>query len=316
MLQKKQIVQFVVQNRTDCGFNVPIFEFNVFSVNATTKYSWNVTTADYSCLQALITVNGVTYTIDFDGTLIGLLTGLNALNYGFFCSETIGGNTFIYTYDDTNIYADLQTCLVGTTTTTSSTTTTTTASLKYLTDQYACGTCTLLANNVVVGSNFSLDILDYFLGDDGKVYQILGTTTGVAVTNISDNTAYVNCASIPCPTTTTTTTTTTTIAPTTTTTTTTTTIAPTTTSTTTTTTTTLSCQQIFLYPSNINPCDHAGVFTQFDTDNAITPTIFYVLGGCGVTPVVGGNRWYSQGVGSMSYQVNNSGQVIATFLCP
>jgi hypothetical protein len=241
MLQKKQIVQFVVQNRTDCGFNVPIFEFNVFSVNATTKYSWNVTTADYSCLQALITVNGVTYTINFDGTLLGLLTGLNALNYGFFCSETIGANTFIYTYDDTNIYADLETCLVGPTTTTTTTT-------------------------------------------------------------------------IPPTTTTSTTTTTTTAIPTTTTTTTTTTIAPTTT--TTTTTTTLSCQQIFLYPSNINPCDHAGVFTLFDTDNAITPTIFYVLGGCGVTPVVGGNRWYSQGVGSTSYQVNNSGQVIATFLCP
>jgi hypothetical protein len=254
MVQKKQIVQFVVQNRTDCGFNVPIFEFNVFSVNATTKYTWDVTTADYSCLQALITINGVTYTIDFDGTLNGLLVGLNALNYGFFCSETIGGSTYIYTYDDTNIYADLQTCLIGTTTTTtsttiapttttttttSSTTTTTTASLQYLTDQYVCGTCTLLANNVVVGSNFSLDIGDYFIGDDGRVYQVLGTTTGVPITNISNNTAYADCPSVPCATTTTTTTSTTTLAPTTTsTTTTTTTLAPTTTTSTTTTTTT------------------------------------------------------------------------------
>jgi hypothetical protein len=183
--------------------------------------------------------------------LFGLLVGLNALNYGFFCSETIGGSTYIYTYDDTNIYADLQTCLIGTTTTTttttiapttttttttSSTTTTTTASLQYLTDQYSCGTCTLLANNVVVGSNFSLDTGDFFIGDDGNVYQILGLTTGVPITNISDNTAYPSCVGIPCLTTTTsTTTTTTTLAPTTTTTTTT--IAPTTTSTTTTTTT-------------------------------------------------------------------------------
>jgi hypothetical protein len=76
------------------------------------------------------------------------------------------------------------------------------------------------------------------------------------------------------------------------------------------------CQQIFLYPANTNPCNHAGTFTQFDTDNALSPTIFYVLGGCGVTPVVGGNLWYSQGAGSTSFQVNNSGQVINTFSCP
>jgi hypothetical protein len=76
------------------------------------------------------------------------------------------------------------------------------------------------------------------------------------------------------------------------------------------------CQQIFLYPANTNPCDHLGTFTQFDTDNALSPTVFYVLGGCGVTPVAGGNLWYSQGSGSTSYQVNNSGQVINTFSCP
>jgi len=153
MLQKKQLVQFVVQNRTDCGFNVPIFEFNVFSVNATTKYSWNVTTADYSCLQALITVNGVTYTINFDGTLLGLLTGLNALNYGFFCSETIGANTFIYTYDDTNIYANLETCLVGPTTTTTSTTTTTTTAIPTTTTSTTTTTTTAIPTTTTTTSS-------------------------------------------------------------------------------------------------------------------------------------------------------------------
>ena len=77
----------------------------------------------------------------------------------------------------------------------------------------------------------------------------------------------------------------------------------------------LTCQTIFLYPANTSPCDHFGSFTQFDTDNALAPTILYVSGGCGTTPVVGGNLWYSQGPGSDSYQVDNSGNIISTFLC-
>jgi ferredoxin-NADP reductase len=53
----------------------------------------------------------------------------------------------------------------------------------------------------------------------------------------------------------------------------------------------------------------------FDTDNALAPTILYVSGGCGVTPVAGGNLWYSQGAGADSYQVDNSGIIISTFPC-
>jgi hypothetical protein len=85
--------------------------------------------------------------------------------------------------------------------------------------------------------------------------------------------------------------------------------------TTTTTTTTAACQQIFLYPANINPCDHFNTLTLFDTDSALFPTILYVLGGCGTTPVAGGNLWYSQGPGSDSYQVDNSGNIISIFPC-
>jgi hypothetical protein len=84
---------------------------------------------------------------------------------------------------------------------------------------------------------------------------------------------------------------------------------------TTTTTTTAACQQIFLYPANTNPCDHFNTLTLFDTDNAIFPTVLYVLGGCGTTPVVGGNLWYSQGAGADSYQVDNSGNIISIFPC-
>jgi hypothetical protein len=86
--------------------------------------------------------------------------------------------------------------------------------------------------------------------------------------------------------------------------------------TTTTTTTPAPCQQINLYPNNATACAHLGSLTLFDTDNALTPTRLWVEGECGVTPVIGGNQWYSQGAGSDSYQVDNGGFIIATTACP
>jgi hypothetical protein len=75
------------------------------------------------------------------------------------------------------------------------------------------------------------------------------------------------------------------------------------------------CQQIYLYPSNSNPCDHFGSLTLFDTDNALAPTRLWVSGECGITPVTGGNQWYSQGSGADSYQVDNGGFIISTVSC-
>jgi hypothetical protein len=132
-----------------------------------------------------------------------------------------------------------------------------------------------------------------------------GTTT-VRVMSTGTCTNYTDISVVPCPTTTTTTT----VPPTTTTTTT---VPPTTT---TTTTPTPGCQQIFLYPNNATACAHLGSFIQFDTDNALAPTRLWVLNECGVTPVTGGNQWYSQGPGSNSYQVDNGGFIIATTACP
>ena len=88
------------------------------------------------------------------------------------------------------------------------------------------------------------------------------------------------------------------------------------TSTTTTTTTAGPCQQINLYPSNATPCAHLGSLTQFDTDNALSPTRLWVLGECGITPVVGGNQWYSEGPTLYSYQVDNGGFIVNTAACP
>lgn len=75
------------------------------------------------------------------------------------------------------------------------------------------------------------------------------------------------------------------------------------------------CQQIYLYPGNANPCDHLGSFTLFDTDNALAPTRLWVAYECNVTPVIGGNQWYSQGPGGESYQVTNGGFIISAYPC-
>jgi hypothetical protein len=56
--------------------------------------------------------------------------------------------------------------------------------------------------------------------------------------------------------------------------------------------------------------------TQYETDNSLTPTRFWLLNECGITPVSGGNLWFSQGAGATSFQVDNGGFVINTFSCP
>jgi hypothetical protein len=147
------------------------------------------------------------------------------------------------------------------------------------------------------------------------------TTTTTTVPTTTTTTSTTTSTTTAPTTTTTSTTTTTTTAPTTTTTTTstttsTTTTPPTTTTSTTTTTTTAVCQQIYLYPSNATACAHLGSLTLFDTDNALTPTRLWLVNECGVTPVNGGNQWYSQGTGANSYQVDNGGFIVATTLCP
>lgn len=124
MAIKKELVQFTIVNDTDCAFNIPLMQQNVYSINAKTKYSWDITTANLSCGTGTIVINGVTTTITFTPDLTGLLAALNGLGFGFFCTETIGGQTFLYVTDDKNIYGGLDLCPSGTTTTTTTSTTT------------------------------------------------------------------------------------------------------------------------------------------------------------------------------------------------
>ena len=204
---------------------------------------------------------------------------------------------------------------------------------------YKVGSFTYQVQTGVSGPTYDVDLDG--APSDADCTTACGTTTTTTSTTTSTTTAAPTTTSTTtstttaAPTTTSTTTSTTTAAPTTTTSTTTstttaeptttttstttstTTATPTTTtSTTTSTTTALACQQIVLYPANATACAHLGSLTQFDIDSTLTPTRLYANGECGITPVVGGNQWYSQGAGAASYQVDNGGFIIATFSCP
>ena len=127
MAIKRELIQFTIVNGTDCDLTLPLFQDNVYSINATTKYSWDVTGEDYTCGNGQIVINGITYSSTFNPDVTGLLISLNALGFGFFCTETSGPNTFVYVQDDTNIYGDLQICVAGCVSTTTTTSTTTIA---------------------------------------------------------------------------------------------------------------------------------------------------------------------------------------------
>ena len=230
MAIKKELIQFTIVNDTDCGFNLPLFQQNVYSLNAKTKYSWNITTANLSCGTGTIVVNGVTTTITFAPNLAGLLAALNALGYGFFCTETSGGSTFLYVVDDTNVYGGLDLCPSGTTTTTTTTSTTTAAPVGTTTTTTTTSTTTAAPVSCSTFTIFSASggTWSGTLCEGGAVSGGILSGESIVTPCIQTDSLVLNSATVvtssPCtsPTTTTTTTSTTTAAPETTTTTTTT----------------------------------------------------------------------------------------------
>ena len=193
MAIKKELIQFTIVNDTDCAINLPLFQQNVYSVNAKTKYSWNITTANLACGTGTIVINGVTTTITFAPNLAGLLAALNALGYGFFCTETSGGSTFLYVVDDTNIYGGLDLCPSGTTTTTTTSTTTaapttTTTTTTSTTTAAPTTTTTTTTSTTTIASTswqarYSVNIGDVCSQPNITVYTIVGAsfTTGDVV---------------------------------------------------------------------------------------------------------------------------------------
>jgi hypothetical protein len=251
MAQKKELVQFTVQNNTDCDINVPLLQRNIYSINATTKYSWNIQTIDLSCGSASIIVNGATYPLSYTAnSLASFLSALNNLDFGFFCTETISSVNYLYTQDDTNVYGNVNDCATGTTTSTTTTSTTavpTTSTTTTSTTLPGTSTTTTTTTGVPTTSTTTTSTtLPSTSTTTSTTTDVPTTSTTTTSTTLpSTSTTTTTTTDVPTTSTTTTsttlpvtstTTTTTTEAPTTSTTTTTTTEAPTTSTTTTTTT--------------------------------------------------------------------------------
>jgi|LakMenE01Jun11ns_1017448.scaffolds.fasta_scaffold9871350_1 hypothetical protein len=228
MAQKKELVQFSVKNNTDCDINVPLLQRNIYSINATTKYSWNIQTIDLSCGTGSIVINGATYQFSYTAnSLTSYLAALNSLGFGFFCTEIISSVNYLFTQDDTNVYGNINDCATGTTTSTTTSTTTgvpTTSTTTTSTTIPSTSTTTSTTTGVPTTSTTTTSTTI------PSTSTTTSTTTGVPTTSTTTSTTT------GVPTTSTTTTTTTAVVPTTSTTTSTTTVAPTTSTTTSTTT--------------------------------------------------------------------------------
>jgi hypothetical protein len=302
MAQKKELVQFSVKNNTNCDINVPLLQRNIYSINATTKYSWNIQTINLSCGTGSIVINGRTYPLSYTAnSLNSYLSALNSLGFGFFCTELISGTNYLFTQDDTNVYGNINDCATGTTTSTTTTSTTgvpTTSTTTTSTTLPSTSTTTTTTTGVPTTSTTTT------------------STTGVPTTSTTTTTTTIF---VP---TTSTTTTTTTVAPTTSTTTTSTTLTPTTSTTTTTTTVafqtyvidngangsssgacsgTTTTSTVYTNPANNIPI--VGMFLY--TDTSLT------------TPFVGSTGWRKLVKDAINYaaEVNSSGELTNYVTC-
>lgn len=270
MAQKKELVQFSVQNNTDCDINVPLLQRNIYSINATTKYSWDIQSIDLSCGSGSIVINGATYSLTFTAnSLSSYLQALNNLGFGFFCTETISSVNYLFTQDDTNVYGNINDCATGTTTSTTTTSTTgvpTTSTTSTTTTLPSTSTTTTSTTGVPTTSTTTTSTTDV----------PTTSTTTTSTTLPSTSTTTTTTTDIP---TTSTTTTTTTEVPTTSTTTTTTTEPPTTSTTTTTTTeppttsttTTTTTAAFYGFPLGVDGVSGANACLEF----GIAPITYY-----------------------------------------
>ena len=223
MARKKELIQFTLQNTSDCAYNIPMMQNNNVVINSTTEYTYDITSADLSCGYGSIVINGVTYNITYEAnSVISLVAALNNLGFGFFCFRDISTSTTTTT-----------TTIAGTSTTTSTTTAAGTTTSTTTSTTTAAGTTTSTTTSTTTDAGTTTSTTTSTTTDSGTTTSTTTSTTTEAPTTTSTTTSTTTEA----PTTTSTTTSTTTGVPTTSTTTSTTTDIPTTTSTTTTTTT-------------------------------------------------------------------------------
>jgi hypothetical protein len=132
MAIKKELIQFTLQNTSDCAYNIPMMQNNNVVINSTTEYQWDITSADLSCGYGTIVINGVTYNITYESnSVVSLVAALNNLGFGFFCFRDCSiTSTTTSTTSSTTTAAPTTSTTTSTTTavpTTSTTTTSTTA---------------------------------------------------------------------------------------------------------------------------------------------------------------------------------------------
>jgi hypothetical protein len=131
MARKKELIQFTLQNTSDCAYNIPMMQNNNVVINSTTEYQWDITSADLSCGYGTIVINGVTYNITYESnSVVSLVAALNNLGFGFFCfrdcsitSTTTSTTSSTTTAAPTTSTTTTSTTGVPTTSTTTSTTT-------------------------------------------------------------------------------------------------------------------------------------------------------------------------------------------------
>jgi hypothetical protein len=279
MARKKELIQFTLQNTSDCAYNIPMMQNTNVVINSTTEYQYDITSADLSCGYGSIVINGVTYNITYQsGSLTSLIAALNNLGFGFFCSRDCSITT-------TSTTTSTTTAAPSPTSTTSTTTSTTTAA----------GTTTSTTTSTTTAS--------------GTTTSTTTSTTTAAPTTTSTTTSTTTAA----PTTTSTTTSTTTAAPTTTSTTTSTTTNPPTTTSTTTSTTTFGIQAtiefLFYNDGGGNIFAQANVTSGVTIDNLffnLTAATGYQSSGC-IGTNFSGNGSFTLTAGLTTDQVNITG---------
>lgn len=115
---KRELINLTITNNTNSTLVVPVFKGGVSGINSTTKYTYDITAGSIVCGYGDIVINSVLYNFTFDGTLDGLVNAMTNLGFSYFSWEISGGNTYVYTVDNVNIYGTLNICTVTTTTTT------------------------------------------------------------------------------------------------------------------------------------------------------------------------------------------------------
>jgi hypothetical protein len=129
MAIKKELIQFTLQNTSDCAYNIPMMQNNNVVINSTTEYQWDITSADLSCGYGTIVINGVTYNITYESnSVVSLVAALNNLGFGFFCFRDCSiTSTTTSTTSSTTTAAPTTSTTTSTTTAVPTTSTTTTS---------------------------------------------------------------------------------------------------------------------------------------------------------------------------------------------